>query len=235
MNYDILYEDECCLIVNKPSNLILHHSHFARNIQETSLVEGLRDLTGISELSPIHRLDRKTSGLVVFAKQKSNVSLFQAEFSKPESKKIYWALMRGFVPEFGSIDSPVKNEKNNYKEAKTEYKTLLKIERNFEIPPYATQRYSVVELLAVTGRYHQLRQHANKIAHPIINDPKHGNRHHNHYFAQVLNIPFLFLHAYSLELENPISGKVINVKAPLPPFWKEFLNEDFELFCSTSE
>jgi tRNA pseudouridine65 synthase len=71
---------------------------------------------------------------------------------------------------------------------------------------------------------HQLRIHANKIAHPIINDPKYGNRHHNHYFQEELGIPYLFLHANNLVFDHPITGNSIAIEAPLPDFWITFLN-----------
>lgn len=226
MKLEILYEDDYCLVVNKPSDLIIHHSSFARNIVEISLVDLLRIQTVNPELSPAHRLDRKTSGLVLFVKAKEQVARFQEVLTQEESKKIYWALVRGHLPEKGFIDSPVKNERGTYKEAFTAYKCLLQLERDFTIPPYPQQRYSLAEFSPKTGRYHQLRQHANKIAHPIINDPKHGNRHHNHYFGEVLGISHLFLHARTLNFEHPFLGKQISVSAPLPNFWQEFLGNE---------
>jgi tRNA pseudouridine65 synthase len=176
----------------------------------------------------VHRLDRKTSGILLFAKAKQYVSSFQGALDSEVSQKKYLALLRGFTPETGTIDSPVKNENKVYKEAKTSFRTLIHIERNFEIVPYPTQRYSVVEFTAHTGRYHQLRQHANKIAHPIINDPKHGNRHHNHYFQDKLNIPYLFLHAYSLMLQHPFTHEKIDFQQETPGFWTDFLQDDMQ-------
>lgn len=227
----VVFEDEYCVIVSKPSNLIVHHSHFARNIDEVSLVDLMRSQLEIETLSPVHRLDRKTSGLILFAKSNTSVARFQSALSDDsESQKIYWALMRGYLPENGSIETPVKNENNVYKDAKTTFRTLIHLEREFEIPPYEKQRYSVVELKAITGRYHQLRQHANKIAHPIINDPKHGNRHHNHFFSEKLRVTELFLHAKQLVFIHPYTQNQIKVEAPLPLFWITFLGNDLNKF-----
>lgn len=224
----VVYEDDYCLVVNKPSNLLVHHSHFARNIEEESLMECVKQ-----ELAPdaalIHRLDRKTSGLLIIAKNKEFAARFQELFETNGIQKTYWALVRGHVSEAAFlVDSPVKNERGNYKEARTWVRSLLHFERAYDIPPYPTQRYSLVEMKPLTGRYHQLRLHANKIAHPIINDPKHGNRHHNHYFERVLGVKELFLHAHSLEFTHPFTSMKIELQAPLPDFWQVFLQDELD-------
>jgi tRNA pseudouridine65 synthase len=201
---------------------LVHHSYYARNIEEDSLVELLKR-QGFETPVPVHRLDRKTSGLILFSKTKEGVSVFQNLFDENKIQKTYLALVRGHLPENGIIDSPVKNERGNYKEALTEYRCLKTFERNYEIPPYSTQRYSLVEFKPKTGRYHQLRIHANKIAHPIINDPKYGNRHHNHYFQEKLNIHELFLHACQLQFVHPVINELIETEAELPAHWNFFL------------
>jgi tRNA pseudouridine65 synthase len=157
-------------------------------------------------------------------KAAANARKFQQLFDEQLIQKKYRALLRGHLPATGLIDTPVKNERGNYKEALTEFRCLELLERAYDIPPYEQQRYSLVEFTPKTGRMHQLRIHANKIAHPIINDPKYGNRHHNHYFQEVLGIPYLFLHAHRLVFDHPITGNSIAVEAPLPDFWSTFLN-----------
>lgn len=218
----IVYEDSWCLVVNKPSNLLVHHSHFARNIEEESLMEWVKS-NGFPLAAAVHRLDRKTSGLVLIAKEPKNVESFQALFATEAVQKTYWALVRGKVSDVPfEIDSPVKNERGNYKDALTVVRALDYFERDFHIPPYPSQRYSLVEMKPKTGRYHQLRIHANKMAHPIINDPKHGNRHHNHYFEKHLGINQLFLHAKSLEFVHPFSSETIRLTVDVPDFWNVF-------------
>ena len=219
----VVYEDDYCFVVNKPNNVVVHHSKYAGELSELSLVELLR-LEGFESPIPIHRLDRKTSGLILFVKAAANARKFQQLFDEQLIQKKYRALLRGHLPATGLIDTPVKNERGNYKEALTEFRCLELLERAYDIPPYEQQRYSLVEFTPKTGRMHQLRIHANKIAHPIINDPKYGNRHHNHYFQEVLGIPYLFLHAHRLVFDHPITGNSIAVEAPLPDFWSTFLN-----------
>lgn len=218
---NILYEDEFCVLINKPSNILVHHSHSSRNLSYTlSLMEYFMQQD--QRFYPVHRLDFKTSGVLLLTKEKENVSNFQQLFESSKIEKKYVALMRGFLPERGVVDTPVKNERGNYKEALTHYECLKTYHLDFQVKPYPTARYSKVQLMPKTGRTHQLRIHANKIAHPIIGDPRYGNRHHNHYFAEQLCIPFLFLHAQSLSFVHPFFEKEIFVEAPLPEFWNKF-------------
>ena len=220
----MVYEDDFCFVVNKPNNVVVHHSKYAGQLDEMSLVELLR-LEGYETPIPVHRLDRKTSGLILFVKDATNARKFQQLFDGQLIQKEYRALLRGHLPVAGIIDTPVKNERGNHKEALTEFCCLEHFIRDYSIPPYEQQRYSLVEFVPKTGRMHQLRIHANKIAHPIINDPKYGNRHHNHYFQEVLGIPFLFLHAQKLAFKHPFTSDLVTIEAPLPDFWQEFLNK----------
>lgn len=218
---DIIYEDAYCFAVNKPNNLIVHHSYYARNIEETSLVELVRQTVSPSA-SPIHRLDRKTSGVILFAKEKEFVAPFQSSIEQEDTQKQYLALVRGHIIEPGIIDSPVKNENGNYKEALTHYQPIQQFTLNIPVEPYSTARYTYIHYFPKTGRTHQLRIHSNKISHPIIGDHKYGNRHHNRLFEEQFNLPNLFLHAEQLKFIHPFMNEQITIKADLPEFWMEF-------------
>ena len=220
VSLEIIFEDEYCLVVNKPNNLLIHHSYYARNIEENSLVQLLKLEGKIAY--PVHRLDRKTSGLILFSKSKEQVASFQSLFETNQISKTYLALLRGHISESGTIDSPVKNDRGNYKDAFTEYRCIKHFELPTPVVPYETSRYSLVEFKPQTGRMHQLRIHANKISHPIIGDHKYGNRHHNHMFADTLGITNLFLHASSLDFKHPITQKQINLYVEPPSFWSDF-------------
>jgi len=218
---EIIYEDDYCIVVNKPNNLLVHHSYFSRNIEEDSLVQLLK-LQGYESPIPVHRLDRKTSGALLLVKQKDFVKPFQDLFESQEISKKYIALVRGHVAESGIIDSPVKNDRGNYKEALTLFKCVKKIELNIPVEPYATSRYSNVEFEPKTGRMHQLRMHANKMSHPIIGDHKYGNRHHNRMLEERLGLPNLFLHAFELRFKHPFTKVGVEISAEKPNFWKQF-------------
>lgn len=217
----ICFEDEYVLVVNKPNNVLVHHSGMAKNQQdEKSLVQLLFDIYQLP-FYPVHRLDRKTSGLVVFAKQKEYVSVFQELFVTNQIQKTYYGLVRGYIAENGVIDSPVKGrDALVYKEALTHYKQLQNFELAIPVGPYPTSRYSLVELQPKTGRLHQLRIHMNKISHPLIGDPKYGDRFHNRMFEEKLKSDKLFLHAKELEFVHPYTQKNQLITADFPEHWQ---------------
>lgn len=219
---DILYKDDYLYVVNKPNDLLVHHSYYARNIQEKSLVQLLREE---GPVFPVHRLDRKTSGIMLFARDSETARQLQAQFEGHQVVKTYVALVRGFTPDKGVIDTPVKNPDTGvYHEACTRYETINRIEVDVPVEPYRTARYSLIRLFPETGRTHQLRKHMNKIAHPIIGDTKYGNRHHNRMFAKKFGHTLLYLHAYSIELEYPQNQKVV-FRANFPVFWEKDLTQ----------
>lgn len=223
----IIFEDDFILVVNKPSNLLVHHSHYARNIDEESLVQLLRSHVG-AQVHTIHRLDRKTSGLLVFAKTAEATRHLQAQFESGTVKKTYLALVRGHISEAGFIDTPIKNADDGvYREALTHYIPLAHTETDIPVDPYPTARYTLLQLKPSTGRMHQLRKHMNKIAHPIIGDPKYGNRHHNHMFEAKFGHSMLYLHASHLSFVHPSSKEVLKFSGVLPEHWGDLVSLGF--------
>lgn len=216
---EIIFEDDYLLAINKPSNLIVHQSKFGGQIDEFSLSQILNK-NKVEKAHPIHRLDRKTSGVILFSKVKQLIPILQNQFSDQSIQKTYLALVRGHIIEEGKIDTPIRaEEETEHKEALTLFKPLKQFLADIPVKPYPQSRYTLVELYPKTGRTHQLRKHMNKISHPIIGDPKYGNRHHNHMFIEKLEVPNLFLHAKSLRFIHPVSNKEITIEAKLPEFW----------------
>ncbi|EDP95887.1 pseudouridine synthase [Kordia algicida OT-1] len=222
----ILYEDDFVIAVAKPNNILVHHSQMARNqSDEQTLLELLFEKFE-KNYYPMHRLDRKTSGIVLCAKEKRFVSKFQDLFVADAIQKVYYGVVRGFSPENGVIDSPVKGrDANVYKSALTHYKTLATKELPIAVQPFETSRYSLVKLLPKTGRMHQLRIHLNKINHPLIGDPKYGDRFHNRMFQSEFEISNLFLHAHSLTFVHPFLEKEIVVQCSFPRHWCQILEK----------
>jgi tRNA pseudouridine65 synthase len=217
MELDIIFEDEFILCVNKPNNVLVHHAKHSRNVaDEDSLLQLIESETKLKAY-PIHRLDRKTSGIILLAKQKEFVAKFQ---------KIYYGVVRGFTPDYKTIDSPVKGrDAKVHKEALTALKTLEKITLNIPVKPYDSSRYSLVELTPKTGRMHQLRVHANKISHPLIGDAKYGDKNHDTMFLENFGWKNLFLHAGKLEFTHPFSSKKLVLKASFPKDWIVLFDE----------
>lgn len=217
---EIIYEDDHLLAVNKPNNFLIHQSHYARNIQEPTLLNILTNQIQ-SEMFPIHRLDRKTSGIVLLAKQKDLVADFQALFTDNRISKSYYAIVRGFTENTGRIDSPVKNHDTGiYKDAITNYVSVQQTELNIPVHPYDNSRYSLLKLTPETGRMHQLRIHMNKISHPIVGDYRYGDRFHNRMFEQQFDCHYLFLHAFSLQFTHPYTQESLSLDAGFPPDWQ---------------
>jgi tRNA pseudouridine65 synthase len=218
---EICFEDDYLIAVNKPNNMLVHHSHMARNRSgETTLVEMLFDQFQ-SQVYPIHRLDRKTSGIILCLKDKHNVTAFQNLFLTNQIQKIYLGLVRGHTPESGKIDTPVKGrDANTHKEALTYFKRLKTAESAIAVHPYDNSRYSIIELTPKTGRLHQLRIHLNKISHPLLGDPKYGDRFHNRMFTSEFEIDNLFLHAKELQFTHPFTKKHQCISAELPKHWQ---------------
>lgn len=203
MQIEILFEDEWLIVVNKPNNVLMHNSYYARNIKEPTLIQLLEEQTGNTHY-PIHRLDRKTSGVVALAKQKKDIASFQQLFTSKDIQKEYIGLVRGFLSDKQVIDSPVKNPDTKvYKDALTKCIPLEQIELDIPVCPYPKSRYSLVRLKPATGRMHQLRIHMNKVSHPLVGDYKYGDRFHNRMFETEFECHNLFLHALKLTFKHP--------------------------------
>ena len=221
---EIIYEDDHIVVVNKPNNYLVHQSHYARNIQEPTLLDALAKQFDYP-LYPVHRLDRKTSGILLFCKNTATVADFQRLFTDNRITKSYYAIVRGFTDEIFTIDSPVKNNDTGiYKDALTHGETLHHAELDIPVHPYDNSRYSLVKLTPQTGRMHQLRIHMNKISHPIIGDYKYGDRFHNRMFETEFLCIYMFLHAQSLQFEHPINHDELDLTANSPKDWDIMLN-----------
>lgn len=226
MSIPILYEDDYCLCVNKPHDVLVHHGKFSRNnADEQSLLQLLEEQLG-AKYYPVHRLDRRTSGVILLAKETSYVADFQQLFTDQHIQKSYYAIVRGFAPEELHIDSPVKGkDAKAYKDAITDLSLLNTVELPIPVGPYETARYSLVQLRPKTGRMHQLRIHMKKISHPIIGDGKYGDHRHDTMYQEQFGWDNLFLHAGSLEFTHPFSKEKLHINAPFSTSWQALFQQ----------
>ena len=226
MSLEIIYQDNYCLLVTKPNNVLVHHAHHSRNkIDEVSLIQLIENQFG-KRYYPIHRLDRKTSGIILLASKREYVASFQALFTNNEIQKIYYGVVRGFSQDNKIINSPVKGrDALVYREAETHLNCLDKIELNIPVKPYDSSRYSLVELRPKTGRMHQLRIHMNKVSTPLINDAKYGDKNHDLMYAKQFGWKNLFLHAGSLEFIHPFTNKKLILKSSFSEDWVQLFQE----------
>ncbi|GAB2538712.1 pseudouridine synthase [Rufibacter soli] len=218
MELEIIFEDAHYVAINKPNGLLVHRTRIAEEKKEFAL-QLLRDQLGL-RVHAVHRLDRGTSGVLLFAKSpEATVPLVKA-FAERQPDKTYYAIVRGYAPENGTIDSPIRPDKDHqHKEAQdavTHFSRLATVELPIAVGRYQTARYSLVKIKPETGRMHQIRKHFAHLRHYIIGDKKHGDWRHNLMFLEQLESPFLLLHAASLKFEHPFTGQTLELKAPLP-------------------
>lgn len=221
---DILFQDDYLVALNKPNGLLVHRTKIAeeRNLFANMV---LAEICGRPVL-PVHRLDRATSGVLLFAFNSTIASELQKEFTSGAVIKEYVAIARGFVDGEGTIDEAlIKHETGRSQEAVTLYKRLHTIELPITVNKYPTSRYSLVKMTPQTGRTHQLRRHFNHLGHPIVGDTKYGDLRHNRMFKEQFGTTQLMLHAWRLRFTHPVSRKAILIAAPLPVQFQELLRE----------
>lgn len=226
MDLEIIFEDNYFIAVNKPNNMLVHHAHHSRNMShEVSLLKLISESLGL-KVYPIHRLDRKTSGIILLAKETGFVSKFQELFTENKIDKNYFGVVRGFSEATKTIDTPVKGKDANvHKEALTHLETLNKVTLDIAVKPYNSSRYSLVKLMPKTGRMHQLRIHTNKISHPLIGDTKYGDKNHDVMFETNFGWKNMFLHAGVLVFNHPFTNEKLTLKASFPDDWIALFNE----------
>lgn len=227
-----VYRDEYLLAVHKPAGLLLHRSPIDKHETEFAL-QYARELNGGQHVYPVHRLDRPTSGLLLFARDPSTASVLGKAFMAGEVNKTYLALVRGWTAEAGLIDHPLrehatdrrcKDQEQPMREARSQYRRLATTEIPVAIEGYPASRYSLVELSPQTGRKHQLRRHMQHIAHPIIGDTNYGRTRHNHYFAERFGSSRLMLAATQLTVVHPVNGEKLTLRAEPDETFKRVLS-----------
>ncbi|HEA3283013.1 23S rRNA pseudouridine(955/2504/2580) synthase RluC [Pasteurella multocida] len=216
----ILFEDECLLVLNKPSGIAVHGGSGL----SFGVIEALRTLRPDARfLELVHRLDRDTSGILLVAKKRSALRSLHEQLREKTVQKDYLALVRGqWQSHCKVVKAPLlKNELSSgerivrVSEQGKPSETRFSIEERYE---YAT----LVKASPVTGRTHQIRVHTQYAGHPIALDDKYGDKHFDEQMTQ-LGLTRLFLHAFSLRFEHPKTGETLRINAPLDPEMKKIL------------
>lgn len=220
---DILYQDEEIVAINKPAGLLVHRSRIDVHATEFA-VQKLRDQIGIP-VYPVHRLDRPTSGVLLFALNSVCARQLSLQFTQGQVQKSYRAIVRGFTPTNGRwseallekhdpISDHLARPDKSPQRAITEFITQRRWEIPFSTGKYPNSRYSEVSIQPLTGRKHQIRRHFNHMSHPIIGDSSHGDTRHNRLFREQFGISRLLLVANRMSFQHPRSGQMMEVIAP---------------------
>ena len=227
---EILYQDEYIVAINKPSGLLVHKSPIDKHETQFAL-QLVRDQIG-QYVYPVHRLDKPTSGVLIFALNSEITQIMSELFRSREVEKEYIAVVRGYTKEEELIDYPLKqmlDTKEQKKEgitkeaqeAQTHYECLSTVELPYAVSRYPVARYSLVKLLPKSGRKHQLRRHMKHIFHPIVGDTKHGRGEHNKLFREKFNSHRLLLHSHRVTFKHPVSKEKIVIEAETDAILKE--------------
>lgn len=232
----IVFLDECLVAVNKPAGLLVHPS-FLDNAETETAMKQTRDLLG-RWVYPVHRLDKPTSGILIFALSSEMARLLTAAFTERSVSKEYLAVVRGYTNEAETIDYPLREiwdkmtdrESSKNKPAQpaiTSYERLATAELPFAVRPHPSARYSLLRVKPQTGRNRQIRRHLKHVFHPIIGDHKHGDNAHNRMFAEHLDCTRLLLHACAISFAHPVTGEQMSLRAPLPADFTAVLQRVF--------
>jgi tRNA pseudouridine65 synthase len=206
---EILYRDAELVAVNKPAGMLVHRG-WARD--GVPALQTLRDQLG-QPVYPVHRLDRATSGVLLFALSPEMARALQETLTARAMEKRYLALCRGHDPSLSRVDHPLAKEKGAPERAAV---TELQLLGQFE-------RYGLYEARPLTGRLHQIRRHLKHVSHPIIGDVRYGKGEHNRIFRERFGFHRLALHAWTLRFPHTRSGQTLHVHAPLPPDFTQLL------------
>jgi len=227
-----LYRDQWLLAVHKPAGLLVHRSPIDPHEMEFAL-QYAREMNGGEYVYAVHRLDRPTSGLLLFARDQQTASTVGKALMASEVRKKYIAMVRGWAPDEGVIDHALreepedgrrKDEEAPVRAALTRYRRVATTEIPVAIEGYQSSRYSLVELFPETGRRHQLRRHMKHISHPIIGDANHGRGRHNRYFAERFGQGRLMLAATAMSFAHPVTGERLELAAPLEASFMQVLS-----------
>ncbi|CAN5914949.1 tRNA pseudouridine(65) synthase TruC [soil metagenome] len=200
----LLYVDEHVVVADKPSGLLVH-----RGWADDDDVAMFRVRDAIGEhVHPVHRLDRGTSGALLFARNRDAAAALCRSFEEGAVDKRYLALVRGTPPAEGLIDHPIPKAEDGPKvPAQTRFRLILRS---------PVDRCSLVVAMPETGRLHQIRRHLRHANHPLVGDVNYGSGEINRHYRAEYNLHRLALHASRLTFTHPVSGVRVVVDAPVP-------------------
>jgi len=212
----IVYEDEDIIVVNKPAFMMVHPWRGGPR-HEDSLMTVLKEQTG-HYLYPVHRLDRQTSGLVLFALKSKVVTFYKDRWHGGEIVKKYMTLASGALPVEGVFDNKLRNDKGIKQSAHTSFIPL-------EFFDHPEQPATLCEVSIATGRKHQIRRHFSRHMKNLVGDTRYGKGRINDHYREYYGLNRLFLHSHYLRLPHPREERFLELTAPLSDDLEELLQE----------
>jgi len=203
----VLYQDDGVVAVHKPSGLLVHRDE--HHPEAPAALQIVRDQLG-KFLYPFHRLDRATSGILLFALSSAAAAAWQKALASPDAHKDYLALLRwpgsnGGLPDDWSCERPLSDEKDKPREARSDFALVERFRRT-----------ALVRCRIFTGRYHQIRRHANHCGRHVIGDTTHGKGRINAFYRERHGLHRLFLHLQRVSIVHPFTGVRLEIEDALP-------------------
>lgn len=217
----LLHVGTTLVAVDKPAGLLVHRTSLDAH-ETVNALDLLRAQLG-TPLWTVHRLDKATSGVLLFARSAEAARTLGAAFESGQVHKRYLALVRGWPEGEGEVDHPLARDPERPSAgqprlpAVTRWRVLARHEWPFGDGRHASSRYALVEVQPLSGRRHQIRRHFKHIAHPLVGDSTHGKGAHNRAVAAWLGCSRLWLHAQRLELP----ALQLQVECPPGPEWQD--------------
>ena len=230
----ILYQDEYIVAVDKPAGLFVHRSYMDKDEIYFAL-QLVRDQIG-QYVYPLHRLDRPTSGILLFGLNEEVARLMGQAFMDKTIQKTYFALTRGHLIDSGDIDYPLKEKLDKLgdknvsvdkapQDAFTHYESLLTASLPIQVGKFDSVRYSLIKCLPLTGRRHQIRRHLAHLRHPIIGDINYGDNKQNPFFIKHFGFKRLMLMAQKIEFIHPITKVSVKISADFDQHWLQVFDQ----------
>lgn len=215
MALELLYQDEQLAVVNKPAGLMVHDSKLARGESEF-LADQLREQLGVPVFL-VHRLDRATSGCLLFAFDRDTASTLGKQLMSQAFAKHYLAVCRGWpAADAFDLDYPIDGGpgKPECKPAQTRFTVSARGELPWPMGGFETSRFALLRCEPLTGRFRQIRRHLHHLSHHLIGDTSHGDGRRNRQF-RMQGVHRMLLHAWRLQFPHPSQARTISIEAPL--------------------
>ncbi len=227
----VIYQDDTLVAIDKPAGLLVHRTNLDRH--ETRFAVQLLRNQLAKHVFPVHRLDKGTSGILLFAFDGATAAKLATQFEEKSTRKTYLALVRGYSASQQIIRHSLKREPENYddhreaviQDAETWAQRIGECEMGWPSDQHPSSRYSLVGLEPRTGRRHQLRRHMKHTSHPIIGDATHGKGRDNRQFAAETGISRLMLANIGLQVFHPKTGQPLTLTCPVEPRFREAINQ----------